>query len=114
MSSDKFLNIADFEAKAHSVLPKNARDYYNSGACDEISLRDSRAAYARFQLLPNVLVDVSKIDTSIELFGARIRTPICVAPAAMQCMAHPDGEAATARACARCSPNAPMPVTATH
>jgi len=97
---DSFINLADFETKAKDVLPQNARGYYNSGANDEISLRDARRAFARFQLLPNCLVDVSKVDTSIELFGERVSMPICVAPAAMQCMAHPEGEAATARACA--------------
>lgn len=96
-----FVNLADIETRAKDILPRNARGYYNSGANDEISLRDARRAYARFQLLPNCLVDVSQIDTKVDLFGETIAMPICVAPAAMQKMAHPEGEIATARACAK-------------
>jgi isopentenyl diphosphate isomerase/L-lactate dehydrogenase-like FMN-dependent dehydrogenase len=100
-NSKIYINIKDFQNEANLKLSKNARDYYNSGACDEISLNDSRQAYNRYQLLPNVLIDVSKIDISIEIFGERISMPLCIAPAAMQKMAHPDGEIATAKASAK-------------
>jgi (S)-2-hydroxy-acid oxidase len=50
---------------------------------------------------PRVLVDVSKVDTSTTVFGRRIALPLCVSPAGCQAMAHPDGELATSRACAR-------------
>jgi (S)-2-hydroxy-acid oxidase len=42
---------------------------------------------------------VSKIDTSVELFGHRNSIPLGVAPTAMQRLAHTDGEIGTARAC---------------
>jgi len=44
-----------------------------------------------------MLRDVSQLDTKVKLFGEWVDFPICVAPTAMQCMAHCDGEAATAR-----------------
>ena len=44
-----------------------------------------------------MLVDVSKVDTRVELFGGWAEFPICVAPTAMQKLAHSDGEAATAK-----------------
>jgi len=44
--------------------------------------------------------DVSRVDTSIEVFGRRWPSPIFIAPTALQRMAHPDGELATARAAA--------------
>ncbi len=43
--------------------------------------------------------DISNIDTSVEIFGHRNSIPLGVAPTAMQCLAHPEGELATARAC---------------
>ena len=43
--------------------------YYKSGAESEASVRFNREAYARFRLLPRVLVDVSKLDTSTTLLG---------------------------------------------
>ncbi|XP_020875760.1 peroxisomal (S)-2-hydroxy-acid oxidase GLO5 isoform X2 [Arabidopsis lyrata subsp. lyrata] len=47
---------------------------------------------------PRILIDVSKIDVSTRVLGFNISMPIMIAPTAMQKMAHPDGELATARA----------------
>jgi 4-hydroxymandelate oxidase len=49
-----------------------------------------------------VLNDVSTIDTSTTLLGADCSMPLGLAPAALQGLAHPDGELAAARAAARC------------
>ena len=43
------------------------------------------------------MVDVSLIDMSVRLLGDTIDMPIGISPTAMQCLAHPDGEKATAR-----------------
>ena len=51
--------------------------------------------------MPKVLVDVTKIDTKTTILGERISSPICIAPSAMQKMAHPDGEIATSKAAAK-------------
>ncbi len=47
-----------------------------------------------------MLVDVSQRDLSTRLLGGRFSAsfPVGIAPTAMQRMAHPDGECATARA----------------
>ena len=66
-----------------------------------ITLRENRNAYARLRLVPRILIDVSSVDTKTTVLGAQVSSPICIAPTAMQQMAHPDGEAATARAAAR-------------
>jgi isopentenyl diphosphate isomerase/L-lactate dehydrogenase-like FMN-dependent dehydrogenase len=47
-----------------------------------------------------VLVDVSEISTRATVLGVEIEMPILVAPVAFQLLAHPDGEAAMARAAA--------------
>ncbi|KAG5025018.1 hypothetical protein JHK86_020932 [Glycine max] len=47
---------------------------------------------------PRILVDVSKIDLTATVLGFKISMPIMIAPTAMQKMAHPEGELATARA----------------
>lgn len=51
----------------------------------------------RWCLIPRVLRDVSKLDLSVSVMGQRLSMPVCVAATAMQRMAHPDGETATAR-----------------
>ena len=50
----------------------------------------------RLRLRPRVLQGVSEVDMSLTVQGQEISMPICVAPTAMHCMAHPDGELATA------------------
>ncbi|MGH7460803.1 MAG: alpha-hydroxy acid oxidase, partial [Longimicrobiales bacterium] len=100
MSANDLLNLDEYEAAARAVLPLEVYDYYAGGAEDERTLRSNRAAFARYSLLPRALVDVSRIDTEIDLFGTRVSSPILIAPTAFQRLAHADGEVATARAAA--------------
>jgi (S)-2-hydroxy-acid oxidase len=95
------INIAEFERYAKNNLPRNAHDYYASGANDMITLRENRAAYSRLRIMPKVLIDVSKISVKTTILGDPVDSPICIAPTAMQQMAHPDGECATSRAAAK-------------
>uniref|UniRef100_A0A3Q1G1K5 (S)-2-hydroxy-acid oxidase n=1 Tax=Acanthochromis polyacanthus TaxID=80966 RepID=A0A3Q1G1K5_9TELE len=50
-------------------------------------------------LVPRVLRDVSTVDLSVSVLGQKLSMPLCVGATAMQRMAHPEGETATARAC---------------
>jgi len=95
------LNVAEYEKYAKDNLPKNAHDYYASGANDMITLRENRDAFSRLRLIPRILVDVSSIDMQTTVLGEKVSSPICIAPTAMQQMAHPDGEKATSRAAHR-------------
>jgi (S)-2-hydroxy-acid oxidase len=95
------VNLAEYERYAKNNLPRNAHDYYASGANDMITLRENRDAYSRLRIMPKILIDVSKIDTKTTILGDAVASPICIAPTAMQQMAHPDGEIATSRASAK-------------
>src|SRR5438067_4567462 len=85
---------------AEQKLDANAHAYFAGGAGDEVTLRDNLAAFERRKLRPRVLVDVSSVSTSTTIVGTDVALPILIAPLAMQRMAHPDGELATARAAA--------------
>jgi (S)-2-hydroxy-acid oxidase len=98
MELDQLVEIGDFEAIAHTTLSKMAYDYYASGANDQVTLRENRAAFERILLSPKMLVDVSHIDLSTNVLGMSLSAPFMIAPTAFQRMAHPDGELATARA----------------
>ena len=56
------VEILDYEAIAREKLDKMAFDYYVSGANDQITLRENRSAFERIQLLPRMMVDVSRRD----------------------------------------------------
>nr|GEW55069.1 peroxisomal (S)-2-hydroxy-acid oxidase GLO1-like [Tanacetum cinerariifolium] len=93
-------NVMEYEALAKEKLPKMIYDYYASGAEDQWTLQENRNAFARILFRPRILIDVSKIDLTTQVLGFKISMPIMVAPTAMQKMAHPEGEYATARASA--------------
>jgi (S)-2-hydroxy-acid oxidase len=80
-------------------MTKQTKDYYDEGADSGSTLAENMNAYKKYRIRPRVLRDISAIDTSRTLFGYRNSVPFGVAPTAMQCLAHPDGELATARAC---------------
>jgi 4-hydroxymandelate oxidase len=94
------INIADYERLAAEALDPGAHGYFAGGAGDERTLRENVEAFRRWQLRPRVLVDVSGVTTSTTVLGEPVAMPILVAPVAFQRLAHPDGEAAMARAAA--------------
>lgn len=63
-------------------------------------LRLNEAAYDRYFIRQRVLRDVSNIDTSATLWGAKTAFPFGLSPSAMHQLAHPDGEVGTSQACA--------------
>ncbi len=99
-SPDSVVAIGDFEPLAAAALPRDVLDYVASGACDGSTLRRNVDAFDDWQILPRVLVDVSSIDLATAVLGAPLALPVMVAPVALQCALHPEGEAAMARAAA--------------
>lgn len=94
-------NITDLRAIAQRQLPGGVFDYIDGGAEDEISLARNTSAFDEINLNPNVLCDVTDVDTSTTLLGTRRQTPIVLAPTGFTRIAHTDGERAVARAAAR-------------
>ncbi|CAI5521680.1 unnamed protein product [Closterium sp. Naga37s-1] len=99
--SNTVTNISEFQCLAKEKLPKQAYDYYASGAEDQWTLAENRNAFERIRFRPRILIDVSSVDTTTSVLGHRISMPIMLAPTAFQRMAHPEGELATARAAAK-------------
>jgi 4-hydroxymandelate oxidase len=97
-SPKEAINVFDFEPVARQNVPPAHFGYMASGIDDEVTLRANRDDFKRFQLMPHRLNDVSKVDTSIELFGVKYDSPIFVCPTGANQFFHPDGELAVARA----------------
>ncbi|MCJ1279008.1 hypothetical protein MMC21_006829 [Puttea exsequens] len=93
------LTIHELEKHAEQRMDKQTRDYYNEGADSGSTLLENTTAYAKYRIRPRVLRDISQINTFVSFLNTQVSLPIGVAPTAMQCLAHPDGEVATARAC---------------
>ncbi|HLW99870.1 MAG TPA: alpha-hydroxy acid oxidase [Candidatus Acidoferrales bacterium] len=93
----EFACLTDFEAAAKEKIPHMAWEFFNGAVADEITMRWNREAYQRIRLKPRILVDVSKLDTRVTMFGQEHPFPIILAPTAYHKLAHPEGELATAR-----------------
>ncbi|MBW4634871.1 MAG: alpha-hydroxy-acid oxidizing protein [Iphinoe sp. HA4291-MV1] len=100
LKSFKPLNLFEYEQLATECLSQMALDYYASGAWDEITLRDNRAAFERLKFRPRVLVDVSDRNLATKILDQPLQIPLLIAPMAFQCLANPQGEVATAKAAA--------------
>ena len=89
--------LADFEPLAKAKMPVMGWEYVSGGAADELTMKWNKEAFQRIRLKPRVLVDVSKLDTRVTLFGQEHAYPILLAPTAAQKLTHPEGELATVR-----------------
>jgi isopentenyl diphosphate isomerase/L-lactate dehydrogenase-like FMN-dependent dehydrogenase len=92
------INVFDFEPVAFKNVPPAHFGYMASGIDDETTLRANREGFQKFQLRPRRLVDVERLDLSMELFGQTYPSPIVLAPTGSNKAFHEDGELAVARA----------------
>jgi isopentenyl diphosphate isomerase/L-lactate dehydrogenase-like FMN-dependent dehydrogenase len=92
------INVFDFEPVCRANVPPAHFGYMASGIDDEVTLRANREGFAKFQLRPRRLIDVSKVDMSTEILGVKYDSPIVIAPVGGQQSFHEEGEVAVAKA----------------
>jgi 4-hydroxymandelate oxidase len=100
-SARQALDVFQMKAAAQQRLDLAAWHFVVNGADDGKTMSANRLAFDDWQIRVRRLVDVSRIDTSLELFGETLRSPIIIAPVGNQQTLHPDGELATARGAAK-------------
>src|SRR5580658_6707603 len=83
---------------ARQLLPPATWDYISAGADDEVTLARNRSSFEKIVLRPNLLVDVSRVDTSTTVLGHSISAPILIAPTGQHAFVSPEAEIATATA----------------
>ena len=96
------LNLADFEARARTVMSNAQFEMVDGGFNDEITFKRTQLAFDSIALRPRYLVDVSHVDTSTTVLGHKVALPVLPDPAGGHTRAHPEGGLATCRA-AGCS-----------
>lgn len=94
----RLASVAEMAPLARAMLPADVWDYFAGGAGTERTVRANEEAFQRLALLPRMLVDVSARDLGTTVLGTPVAGPVGVAPTSYHVLAHPDGEAATARA----------------
>jgi lactate 2-monooxygenase len=88
------------EERARESMNAEAFAYIAGGAGRESTMDANRTAFERWRIVPRVLRDVSRRDTSVSLFGRTLPSPLLLAPIGVLEMAHRDADLAVARAAA--------------
>jgi L-lactate dehydrogenase (cytochrome) len=91
----------DFRSAARKRLPRLLFDYIDGGSYAERTLAANVADFADVNLRQRVLRDVSKLETGIDLFGARYSMPLVLAPVGMAGLYARRGETQAAKAAAK-------------
>ncbi|TCH97030.1 alpha-hydroxy-acid oxidizing protein [Roseococcus sp. SYP-B2431] len=100
MKLNAVVNAEDMRALARSALPRIAFDFIDGGVADEEGLTENRAAFRRHKLVPRYLVDVSRRDQTVEIFGSRYASPIGISPMGIAGFFRPGADLMLARAAA--------------
>jgi len=94
---DALLSLFDYQEEAQKHISHGAWERVMGAAADEITMRWNHEAYEHIRLKPRILVDVSKVDTRVTLFGRELPFPIILAPVGAQGFVYPDGDVASVR-----------------
>jgi 4-hydroxymandelate oxidase len=97
-SPDEAINLFDFHRVISQTMPTSHYGYLMTGVDDDVTKNMNHQAYSKYYLRPRRLVNVSKVDTAITLFGKHYASPIFLSPVSSHKAFHPEGELATARA----------------
>lgn len=97
---DKALTINDLRDIAKRRTPQAPFDYTDGGAEQELSLSRARRAFENIEFHPNILRDVSKVNTESQVLGGPSAFPLSIAPTGFTRMMHTEGELAGAQAAA--------------
>ena len=101
LNAEDALDVFDFKATAKKILPPAHYGYLSTGTFDDKTLHKNREAFDHYYLRSRRLVNISNVDTSVEILGEKWNSPIILAPCGSQRAYHPDGELAVASAANR-------------
>lgn len=100
-SPDQVLDVMEFEDLARKALPPAHFAYLQTGVDDDATVRLNHDAYQKIEIRSRRLINVEKLDSSVELFGTKWETPIFLCPVSSMRAFDPEGEVAVARAAAK-------------
>lgn len=97
-AADQVLSVMDFEALAREALPPAHFGFLATGADDDRTVARNQDAFLHYQIRSRRFVDVSRIDTTRNVYGSVWSSPIYLSAVGSQRAFHPDAELGTARA----------------
>jgi lactate 2-monooxygenase len=93
-------NLSDLEDAAAEVLSEAARRHLRAWAGGAAAVRANARALRAWRIVPRMFIDRAERDLRATVLGVTMPAPVILGPVGRQALAHPDGEAATARAAA--------------
>jgi len=96
------VDYATLEQRASAAMPPSVLGYVQGGCGDEFTQNNNAHAFRHWGMTPRMMVDCSKRDLSIDLFGMRLPSPVFMAPVGVIgiCTQDGHGDLAAARASA--------------
>lgn len=96
------VDYATLEQRASAAMPPSVLGYVQGGCGDEFTQRNNADAFRHWGMTPRMMVDCSRRDLSIDLFGMRLPSPVFMAPVGVIgiCTQDGHGDLAGARAAA--------------
>jgi lactate 2-monooxygenase len=96
------VDFATLEKRAQAALPPHVLSYVQGGCGDEWTQDQNAAAFRNWGMVPRMMVDCTKRDLSVELFGLKLPSPLFMAPIGVTGIMTQDqhGDLAAARASA--------------
>lgn len=89
----------EWQSLAKEKVPESNFGYVYGSASQFKTYDANLAAFDKYRLRPRMLVNATRRDLSVNLFGTTYQSPLLVAPVGVQNIMHKDAEEATARAC---------------
>lgn len=90
--------MQSLESEARQCMSEKAYAYIAGGAGNESTMEANRKAFEQWKIVPRMLRNVAERDTSIELFGQKIPSPLLLSPVGVLEMVHPEADVAVAKA----------------
>jgi lactate 2-monooxygenase len=94
------VDFHELERKGCDAMSPEAYSYIAGGAGLENTMRANREAFDHWRIVPRMLNDVSRRDTTVSLFGRSLPSPLLLSPIGVLEMAHADADEAVGRAAA--------------
>ncbi|NOT77347.1 MAG: lactate 2-monooxygenase [Cyclobacteriaceae bacterium] len=88
------------EEKAKKMMSEEAFAYIAGGAGLESTVLSNRSSFEKYRIVPRMLKNVSERDTTIELFGHKLSSPLMLSPVGVLEMVNEHADVGVGRAAA--------------
>lgn len=102
------VDFALLRQRAEAAMPPHVLNYVQGGCGDEWTQDQNADAFHRWGMVPRMMVDCSTRDLSVELFGARLPSPLFMAPIGVTGLCTQDGHGDMAAAKASAVTGVPL------